>query len=152
MRRLGSWHERGALLDVLAAIKWCHDKPATNSPAHVSSRLTMPGCSPRHDHVRLSPWILARRIRLARRHPTLRSAWPQSIWAHRVRPWQGSLQASQPRTINAVDREFYRRPRFDRRRAWSDTSMGERSSARSWRRSRIEFGDWCSVAVCAQRR
>ena len=27
-----------ALLDVLAAIKRCHDRPATNSPAHVSSR------------------------------------------------------------------------------------------------------------------
>jgi hypothetical protein len=28
----------GALLDVLAAIKRCHDRPATNSSAHVSSR------------------------------------------------------------------------------------------------------------------
>jgi integrase/recombinase XerD len=28
----------GALLDVLAAIKRCHDRSATNSPAHVSSR------------------------------------------------------------------------------------------------------------------
>ena len=38
VRRLGSWHDRGALPDVLTAIKRCHDRPATYSPAHVSSR------------------------------------------------------------------------------------------------------------------
>jgi hypothetical protein len=43
-------------------------------------------------------------------HSALGNPRPQSIWAHRGRPRQGNVQASQPRTIDAVDRGFYHQP------------------------------------------
>jgi hypothetical protein len=62
------------------------------------------GGIPQRVNLRLSPWIMARQIRLEPGYQPLATPRPQCFWANSCRTRQGRLQTGRPRPIDPVDR------------------------------------------------